>query len=240
VNHVIPTESDVQKLTVHASSETCFRHFGLSLSSQDLPPLTLLSKRRPRITSGEISDATPVISRHSSIVPFLSAAKMAKTLLSDDRENLFLWANYASLISSQKGKAAEARQVYITCLSADRMADDSHALVELFADWAEMEWMQGNDRASLAVTVAAFSTEIGDLSRCEEESLQQKVIFMIFASTAPFLETDGPPSPSAPAILRARRVSDCGVAKKSCPCCNSRGIVRRLHWKYLENCLFLN
>ncbi len=94
---------------------------------------------------------------------------MAKGFLSDDRENLFLWSSYASLISSQKGRVAEARHVYIACLSLERKPDDPY-VVELFANWAEMEWLRGEEPASLAVAVAAFSAGSIDLSESGKQN----------------------------------------------------------------------
>jgi hypothetical protein len=91
---------------------------------------------------------------------FTRAAKVAKSMLSNDRGNLFLWSSYATLLASQKGKLGEARQVYVTCLSADRQPDDPYA-VELFANWAEMEWLHGDDARCLAMTVVASGAASG-------------------------------------------------------------------------------
>ena len=130
-------------------------------------------------------------------------------MLSDDRENLFLWSSYATLLASQRGKIAEARQVYVTCLSADRQVDDPYA-VELFANWAEMEWLHGENARSLAITVVASGASNGghvDLGKRHIHPGLDATVSRspIVSPSDPFL-SDVAPAISPPALLRARRV----------------------------------
>ncbi|KAL7422893.1 hypothetical protein Q5752_002190 [Cryptotrichosporon argae] len=96
-----------------------------------------------------------------------SAVKLAKTVLSADRDNLALWDGYARL-ERQRGRLAAARNVYVTALQAalarraaaeSAPGGDSGDLAidedEMWAAWAEMEWAHGEDACLEVVVMAA-------------------------------------------------------------------------------------
>ena len=101
----------------------------------------------------------------------LSAVKMAKSILSNDRDNLVLWDGYARL-ERQRGNIAAARTVYITALQAahvqptqqmsawQRMNEDE---TELWSGWAEMEWETGDEARCFEVLVMAAAMEASTL-----------------------------------------------------------------------------
>ncbi|BGP52880.1 hypothetical protein JCM8202v2_000437 [Rhodotorula sphaerocarpa] len=94
-----------------------------------------------------------------------SAVKLAKQVLRDRRQDLVLWDGYAR-IERQRGKIAEARQVYLTALSMYRsfVRQDQVDGPLLWRAWAEMEWEDGRPGVALQVLVAASSEEQADLS----------------------------------------------------------------------------
>lgn len=104
-----------------------------------------------------------------------SGIKVAKEILSSDRDNLALWDGYARL-ERQRGKVAAARQVYVTAIQSAmaRMQDSNDENLELdeaelWASWAEMEWEEGNDKRCLEVLVMAAGMQrqaIGELISC--------------------------------------------------------------------------
>ncbi|GAA6047144.1 hypothetical protein JCM3770_006922 [Rhodotorula araucariae] len=115
-----------------------------------------------------------------------AAVKLAKQVLRDKRNNLALWDGYAR-IERQRGKSADARQVYCTALSMYR-SFKPHDQIDgplLWRAWAEMEWEEGRAALALKVLTAATSTEQVDLA-----SLASK---------------DPDVRPSAPQLLRARQ-----------------------------------
>lgn len=93
-----------------------------------------------------------------------SAVKLAKQVLRDRRQDLVLWDGYAR-IERQRGKIAEARQVYLTALSMYRSFVRQHQVDGplLWRAWAEMEWEDGRPGVALQVLVAASSEEQADL-----------------------------------------------------------------------------
>jgi hypothetical protein len=126
-----------------------------------------------------------------------SAVKLAKMVLTADRDNLVLWDGYA-------------RVVYATALQAARalrpggleFSDEEQA--ELWASWAEMEWEQGNDARCLAVVLLPIQESLDGLG-----TLCPRDIDLI--SPDLLSATDQPLSaPSSSAVLKARTVRLCG------------------------------
>ncbi|GJN91570.1 hypothetical protein Rhopal_004593-T1 [Rhodotorula paludigena] len=94
-----------------------------------------------------------------------SAVKLAKQVLRDRRQDLALWDGYAR-IERQRGKSAEARQVYCTALSMYR-SFAPHDQIDgplLWRAWAEMEWEDGRPNIALKVLAAAASSDPVDLA----------------------------------------------------------------------------
>ncbi|GAA6004312.1 hypothetical protein JCM10207_000663 [Rhodosporidiobolus poonsookiae] len=94
-----------------------------------------------------------------------SAVKLAKQVLRDRRTDLALWDGYAR-IERQRGKVADARQVYCTALSMYRSFPVAEQIDGplLWRAWAEMEWEDGRAEVALKVLVAAASEEQVDLA----------------------------------------------------------------------------
>ncbi|GAA5908743.1 hypothetical protein JCM8208_006776 [Rhodotorula glutinis] len=115
-----------------------------------------------------------------------AAVKLAKQVLRDHRNDLALWDAYAR-IERQRGKAADARQVYCTALSMYRSFKPQDQIDGplLWRAWAEMEWEDGRSVIALKVLVAATSTANVDL--------------------ASLASTDPDARPSAPQLLRSRQ-----------------------------------
>lgn len=76
-----------------------------------------------------------------------SAVGLSKTLLSRHRESLALWNAHAQLEGS-RGRRDEARKVYQTTLALNRSHNKASCL---WWNWAEMEWLAGDDHAALIV-----------------------------------------------------------------------------------------
>ncbi|KAL1408845.1 hypothetical protein Q8F55_005659 [Vanrija albida] len=100
-----------------------------------------------------------------------AAVKVAKSVLSDDRENLALWDGYARL-ERQRGKLASARQVYVTAIQAAQQrgavagadqTDLQQDMVELWAAWAEMEWESGEEARCVEVLAMAAGQNVAQL-----------------------------------------------------------------------------
>ncbi|GAA5861515.1 hypothetical protein JCM3774_000276 [Rhodotorula dairenensis] len=115
-----------------------------------------------------------------------SAVKLAKQVLRDRRHDLALWDGYAR-IERQRGKIAEARQVYCTALSMYRSFAQQDQIDGplLWRAWAEMEWEDGRANVALKVLCAATGDEKTDLAS--------------IAAVEPDVR------PARPAILRSRQ-----------------------------------
>ncbi|GAA5887659.1 hypothetical protein JCM5296_004450 [Sporobolomyces johnsonii] len=94
-----------------------------------------------------------------------SAVKTAKQVLRDRRQDLALWDGYAR-IERQRGKIADARQVYCTALGMYRSfaPQDQIDAPLLWRAWAEMEWEEGNAVLALKILSAATNSEQVDLA----------------------------------------------------------------------------
>ncbi|WVQ97651.1 hypothetical protein IAU59_004765 [Kwoniella sp. CBS 9459] len=93
-----------------------------------------------------------------STVSQKSAVKLAKSILSSDRNNLLLWDGYAR-IERQRGNVSAARTVYVTALQAAAATRSNEPKTEdeidVWASWAEMEWESGEDNRCLEVLLMA-------------------------------------------------------------------------------------
>jgi hypothetical protein len=95
-----------------------------------------------------------------------SAVKLAKSILSQDRENLFLWDGYARL-ERKRGNIAAARAVYGAALQASLAARDAGKVSEdemdLWVGWAEMEYELGETGRCLEVLLMASGLDLAKL-----------------------------------------------------------------------------
>lgn len=69
---------------------------------------------------------------------------MCKAELGQDRDNLNLWIIYARL-ERQKSNLGSARAVYSTVLSNTVTQTSTTETLELWAEWAMMEWSLGEE-----------------------------------------------------------------------------------------------
>ncbi|SPO40780.1 uncharacterized protein PSFLO_06262 [Pseudozyma flocculosa] len=109
---------------------------------------------------GQAFAAAPVLQLAVEAALNLKAAtKLARKLLSKDRDNHVLWHAYAQLELSA-GRTAPARTVYVTALesSTTRFAEDGRPLAYLPQMWsslAEQLWRSGETVGAAAVIVSA-------------------------------------------------------------------------------------
>lgn len=81
-----------------------------------------------------------------------AAKKLAKVLLSQDRDNVVLWRAFARL-ERNNGNVDSARTVYMSLLVASHPLEE---LIPAWSEWAELEWEAGELNTSLLVlTIAA-------------------------------------------------------------------------------------
>jgi hypothetical protein len=107
----------------------------------------------------------------------ISAVKLAKMVLTADRDNFVLWDGYAR-VERQRGNFAAARAVYATALQAARslrpgvLVSSDEEQAELWASWAEMEWEQGDEARCLAVVLLPMQESLDGLGTlCREISI---------------------------------------------------------------------
>lgn len=136
-----------------------------------------------------------------------SAVKLAKQVLRDHRNDLALWDGYAR-VERQRGRAADARQVYCTALSMYRSfrPQDQIDGPLLWRAWAEMEWEEGRPVIALKVLTAAASTDNVDLGASLSPPRSPTVPHADSVTrTASLASTDPDVRPSAPQLLRSRQ-----------------------------------
>lgn len=86
-----------------------------------------------------------------------------------------LYASYARILR-QQNKLKEARQVYAMCvqtMTGDADQVDVHVRHQLSLEWAQMEYLAGEDRISLNVLISVASgLEQGEstLGRCRNHT----------------------------------------------------------------------
>ena len=93
----------------------------------------------------------------ADLFPF-SAMGLSKNLLSQHRESLALWNAHAQLEGS-RGRRDEARKVYQTTLTLNRTHITLKEASYLWWNWAEMEWLAGDDRSALTVILKSVEME---------------------------------------------------------------------------------
>ncbi|KAK4703296.1 nuclear exosome regulator NRDE2, partial [Phenoliferia sp. Uapishka_3] len=119
-------------------------------------------------------DLPPLDSHLTYHLTIHRAIKLAKTVLRTERQNLALWDGYARLERS-RGKAEDARVVYVTALSMYRDFDPKDQLDGplLWRAWAEMEWEAGRPMLALRVLVTSAEDEgkdLGSLAKVESDT----------------------------------------------------------------------
>ncbi|CAA7259932.1 unnamed protein product [Cyclocybe aegerita] len=77
-----------------------------------------------------------------------NAVKMSKSFLSSNQTSLPLWRCHAQL-EQLRGRPDEARKIYQTLLVASKPNASQHETGVLWWNWAEMEWLAGDDQQAL-------------------------------------------------------------------------------------------
>jgi len=83
---------------------------------------------------------------------------LSKNLLSRHRESLALWNAHAQLEES-RGRRDEARKIYQTTLTLNRSHKTLKKASCLWWNWAEMEWLAGDDQSALTVILKSVGME---------------------------------------------------------------------------------
>jgi hypothetical protein len=79
-----------------------------------------------------------------------SALKLSRSFLADKQDSIPHWAAHASL-ERIRGRQIEARKIYETVLAVSYQQTIVPGVGQMWCDWAEMEWLAGNDQAALEV-----------------------------------------------------------------------------------------
>ncbi|KAH7912572.1 NRDE-2, necessary for RNA interference-domain-containing protein [Hygrophoropsis aurantiaca] len=79
-----------------------------------------------------------------------NALKLSRSFLSTARDSLLHWAIHAQL-EHIRGRIDDARKVYQTVLTASSHRRDEALVPRLWADWAELEWLNRTPDAALQV-----------------------------------------------------------------------------------------
>lgn len=87
-----------------------------------------------------------------------SALKLSRTFLSTARDSLPHWATHARL-ERLREHVDDARKIYQTVLVASQRPPSQHFVGQLWWDWAEMEWLNGDQHAALHVIQRSVNIE---------------------------------------------------------------------------------
>ncbi|KAF9569889.1 hypothetical protein CPC08DRAFT_772937 [Agrocybe pediades] len=87
-----------------------------------------------------------------------SAIKLSKSLLSTNREALPLWECHAQL-ERLRGKIDDARKIYQTILNTSKPDRLVKNVSRLWSNWAEMEWLSGDDQRALEVILKSAGVD---------------------------------------------------------------------------------
>jgi hypothetical protein len=93
----------------------------------------------------------------TDLFPF-RALRLSKSLLSQHRESLAHWNAHAQLELS-RGRRDEARKIYQTTLTLNKSNKILKEASCLWWNWAEMEWLAGEDQAALTVILLSVRLE---------------------------------------------------------------------------------
>lgn len=153
-----------ERQTMFAQSSRWFRDLDAAdLDTVDVPLVrNAFDLLRPLIPDPNFTLA--YFAFESAVSP-KSAVKVAKAILSEDRDNLLLWEGYARL-ERQRGNVGAARTVYATALQAALEAKKSDAeddQKEVWASWAEME-LEHDEKRCLEVLLMAAGLGVSTLA----------------------------------------------------------------------------
>lgn len=86
------------------------------------------------------------------------ALKLSRSFLASAQDSMPRWATHARL-ERLRGRAADARKVYETVLLSPTAEQNRLSAGALWWDWAEMEWLAGDDAAARQVVLRAAGVE---------------------------------------------------------------------------------
>ncbi|KAH0838206.1 NRDE-2, necessary for RNA interference-domain-containing protein [Lanmaoa asiatica] len=87
-----------------------------------------------------------------------SALKLSRTLLSLAPDSLPHWAAHARL-ERMRGRAEDARKVYQTVLISTRHSPTQAFVGQMWWDWAELEWLNGDQDVTLRVVMRSGNVD---------------------------------------------------------------------------------
>lgn len=87
-----------------------------------------------------------------------SALKLSRMLLSHTPDSLPHWAAHARL-ERMRGRLEDARKVYQTVLISTRHSPTQAFIGQMWWDWAEMEWMNGDQEVTLRVVMRSGNVD---------------------------------------------------------------------------------
>ncbi|KAF9455047.1 DUF1740-domain-containing protein [Macrolepiota fuliginosa MF-IS2] len=93
-----------------------------------------------------------------SVVNLKNSLKLSRSLVSTAQDSLLHWAAHAQL-ERMRGRLDDARKVYQTVLIASKPAQTTTGLPILWWDWAELEWMAGNDEQAINIVLRSIGLE---------------------------------------------------------------------------------
>ncbi|KAG8747264.1 hypothetical protein FRC10_001880 [Ceratobasidium sp. 414] len=126
------------------------------------------------------------------------ALKLSRSHLAQDQSSLYRWAAHARL-ERARDKPDEARKIYRVNLAQTDVNERRPGELELWWDWAELEWLQGSTDAALQVlviTVDVSDTNSVDILRAkraydavlEKETSQDPAANLAFIKLRALLE----------------------------------------------------
>ncbi|TFK77225.1 hypothetical protein BDN72DRAFT_830394 [Pluteus cervinus] len=113
--------------------------------------------RQLRLDADDVDWVVLSLAFEASAVGVKGALKLSRTLLSETRDSIPLWAAHAQL-ERIRGRPIDARKVYSTVLVSAPIQSGSRS-PQLWWDWAEMEWLSGNDDEALSVVLRSAEIE---------------------------------------------------------------------------------
>ncbi|KAG6336128.1 hypothetical protein ID866_2966 [Astraeus odoratus] len=93
-----------------------------------------------------------------ALIPIFRALKLSRSFLSTARDSLAHWMAHARL-EHLRGRPDDARKVYQTVLIAARRSPTHTFVGQLWWDWAEMEWLNGDQDVALRVVMRSGNVD---------------------------------------------------------------------------------
>ncbi|XP_006454634.1 hypothetical protein AGABI2DRAFT_114375 [Agaricus bisporus var. bisporus H97] len=150
---------DCLDMTAHASKE--LRSWW---NEEDIAGVNALIVRRifaQLRTGSKDADWDTMALAFESAINIKSSLKLSRSMVSTAQDSLLHWAAHAQL-ERMRGRLDEARKVYQTILIASKPARTAIGLSILWWNWAELEWLAGNDDGTLKIILRSVELEDGN------------------------------------------------------------------------------